>query len=349
MSFPYRSLPRMIVARMAWSVPEIGRENCCWSSLALYAALLAYIIPRHEPWADEAQAWELAKSLSLKSLFGTYIHYEGSPGLWHALLWMLSRMHVTYSGMHWIAGFIALAAMALLTIAAPFPLLLRLLLPFTYFFAFQYSVVARSYVLFPAILFALACLWPTQASAPSASRLAGWTARKYLCARFCRGAWPRHRPDDRVVPRTEGGARARGILAASALLLIALLGFAAWCIMPAPDAGWVVVAKDLAAHGPLAARSNRLPELDSRMGFQSSHLKTAIAIIYQFAHELGHGLADKFHLGVIVWVLLVWGWMYDGLLRYSLPALFLLGILDPFRTSSITQDYCGYSFSFSGG
>src|SRR5260370_39192067 len=76
-------------------------------TMALYLALLAYMIPRHEPWADEAQAWELAKYLSLKSLFGTYIHYEGSPGLWHALLWMLARMHVTYTGMHWITEAIA--------------------------------------------------------------------------------------------------------------------------------------------------------------------------------------------------------------------------------------------------
>ena len=83
---------------------QTGGKGAVGVALALYAGLLAYVIPRHEPWADEAQAWELAQSLSLKSLFGTYIHYEGSPGSWHALLWMLSRMHVTYSGMHWIRG-----------------------------------------------------------------------------------------------------------------------------------------------------------------------------------------------------------------------------------------------------
>ena len=64
------------------------------------------------------------------------------------------------------AGSIAFASMVLLTIAAPFPLVLRLLLPFTYFFAFQYSVVARSYVLFPAILFALACSGQADECAP---------------------------------------------------------------------------------------------------------------------------------------------------------------------------------------
>ena len=137
-------------------------------TLAPYAALLAYVIPRHEPWADEAQAWELAKSLSLKSLFGTYIHYECSPGLWHFLLWMLARLHMTYYGMHWFTAAIALISMAILLLSAPFPLFVRLLLPFTYFFAFQYAVVARSYTLFPAILFAIAYVWPRRREHPIA-------------------------------------------------------------------------------------------------------------------------------------------------------------------------------------
>jgi hypothetical protein len=330
MSFASRPWRRVTITRLALSFHRSVEKISVGLALALYAALLAYMIPRHEPWADEAQAWELAKSLSLKSLFGTYIHYEGSPGLWHALLWMLSRMHVTYSGMHWIAGLIALAAMALLTIAAPFPLLLRLLLPFTYFFAFQYSVVARSYVLFPALLFALACLWPRRrvCHLPVVlliGLLGNVSAHGFVVAlglaMVLTIEWFR-------IPKKE---RAHGgSWSASALLLIALLGFAAWCIIPAPDTGWVVFAKDLATHGPSAATPDRLSKLDPRMRFLSPHLKTAIAIIYQFAHELGHGLADKFHLGVIVWVLLAWGWMSDGLLRYSLPALFLLVIFTPF-------------------
>src|ERR1700761_2178451 len=136
------------------------------AALVMYAAMVAYVVPRHEPWADEAQAWELAKSLGLQSLFGKYIHYECTPGLWHLLLWILARLHVTYSGMHWFSAAIALVSMVTLAVKAPFPLAIRLLMPFTYFFAFQYAVIARSYVLFPMILFGIASVWDRRREHP---------------------------------------------------------------------------------------------------------------------------------------------------------------------------------------
>ena len=61
--------------------------------------------------------------------------------------------------MHWISGAIAVAATSLLVFRSPFPRYLKLSLPFTYFLLFQYSVVARSYVLAPLLLFAIATIW----------------------------------------------------------------------------------------------------------------------------------------------------------------------------------------------
>src|ERR1700692_545385 len=84
-----------------------------WATVVLYAGVVAFAIPYHEPWADEAQAWQLARSLPLVALFQKYIRYEGSPGLWHLLLWILSRAHVSYTGMHWISGGIAVAGIAI--------------------------------------------------------------------------------------------------------------------------------------------------------------------------------------------------------------------------------------------
>jgi hypothetical protein len=130
-----------------------------WAALCTYAFLLAIAIPFHEPWGDEAQAWQLARNLSLRSLFQTYIRYEGSPGLWHLLLWILNRVHLSYVGMHWFCAVIALAASALLIFNSPFPRYLRLTLPFTYFLLFQFAVVARSYVLVPVLFFLIAICW----------------------------------------------------------------------------------------------------------------------------------------------------------------------------------------------
>ena len=128
-------------------------------TLVAYAALLAYAIPRHEPWADEAQSWQLARSVPVPRLFSHYLREEGSPGLWHLLLAVLAKLHVSYAGLHWFSGLVALLGVSLLIFLAPFPRSIRLTLPFTFFLAFQYAVVARSYVLTPILLFGLAIVW----------------------------------------------------------------------------------------------------------------------------------------------------------------------------------------------
>jgi hypothetical protein len=134
-----------------------------WLTLCLYAAIVAYAIPFHEPWADEAQAWQMARALSVHDLFFHALRYEGSPGLWHLLLHGLIRLHVSYTAMHWLTGLVAVCGMSLFIFFAPFPRWFRLILPFSVFFAFQYAVVARSYVLAPLLAFAAAIFWKRNA------------------------------------------------------------------------------------------------------------------------------------------------------------------------------------------
>ena len=126
--------------------------------LAGYAAVVATGIVYHEPWADEAQAWLLARDQGFWRLMLHSIRYEGSPGLWHALLWALARMHVGYVGMHWAAGAIALAGVYVLLRWSPFPLILKALLPFGFWLAYQDAVVARSYVMFAVLAFPAAAI-----------------------------------------------------------------------------------------------------------------------------------------------------------------------------------------------
>lgn len=128
------------------------------AALVGYAALVAVGISFHEPWADEAQAWLLARDQGFWHLMLHAIRYEGSPGLWHALLWGLARLHVSYVGMRWIAGVFALAGVYVLLRWSPFPLILKALLPFGFWLAYQDAVVARSYVLFAILAFPAAAI-----------------------------------------------------------------------------------------------------------------------------------------------------------------------------------------------
>jgi len=130
-----------------------------WLCLAFYAAVQAVMIPYHEPWADEAQAWMLARSLSPWQLVHTFLRYEGQPGLWHLFLWVLVHLHVSYAGMHWICGLLGCCGIYVLLFYSPFPRWLKMTAPFTLFLAYQYTVVARNYVLIPLLLFAVAAVW----------------------------------------------------------------------------------------------------------------------------------------------------------------------------------------------
>lgn len=142
--------------------------------LTAYAVVVALGIAWHEPWADEAQAWLMARDQGFWHLMLHGIRYEGSPGLWHALLWVLARLHVGYTGMHWISGVLAAVGVWILLRWSPFPLVLRVLLPFGFWLAYQNAVVARSYVLFAALAFAAAALVRAMAQGAISGRRLVW-------------------------------------------------------------------------------------------------------------------------------------------------------------------------------
>ena len=139
---------------------EIERTNpVIYLGAAAYALLLAVVIPHHEPWADEAQSWLLARDGSLSELWGHLLHYEGTPGLWQTLLHAIIRLGPPYGALGFISAAFAFVAVILVLRYAPFPLYIRLLLPFTYYLFYQYAVIARSYVLVAPLLFAIAAIY----------------------------------------------------------------------------------------------------------------------------------------------------------------------------------------------
>ena len=91
---------------------------------------------------------------------------RSAPALWYICLWVLSRLHVGYAGMHWVAAAVGFSGVAVLVTASPFPRFIKLLLPFTFYLAFQYAIVARSYVLAPLLIFLCAYFWPRKLERP---------------------------------------------------------------------------------------------------------------------------------------------------------------------------------------
>jgi hypothetical protein len=128
--------------------------------LLIWICITNFTILYHEKWADEAQAWLIARDLDLRTIWFHELRYEGSPGLWHTMLWVAQHMfHARYGAIGYIGLAGATAGAALLIFKAPFPRFIRWPLAFTYFMVYQYAVIARPYTLLPLLAFAAAMLF----------------------------------------------------------------------------------------------------------------------------------------------------------------------------------------------
>lgn len=202
--------------------------------LAIYSAVLAITIPFHEQWADEAQAWLIARDSSLFNIFYRRLHYEGTPGLWHLMLWFATRLHLPYGSINWISALCAATGIYVFLRFAPFPPLLRYILPFTFWLQFQYAVTARSYSLVPLFAFALCALFFREKPRPVLfALLAGLMANLSLYSALWAGilallyAW-------RLWTQRRRGGRVPSLGPAVAVVCGMFL-FALYTAWPAPD------------------------------------------------------------------------------------------------------------------
>lgn len=114
--------------------------------LIFYAAAHLGMALVHEPFFDEAEAWQIARSVTVKTLLLETTHYEGHPPLWHLILMPFAKAGAPYELSLTLVSLAFMGtALFLILWYAPFPRLVRLLLPFTYFFFYQYGVISRVY------------------------------------------------------------------------------------------------------------------------------------------------------------------------------------------------------------
>ena len=126
--------------------------------LLLFTAIAGVTAWFHEPWADEAQAWLIARDLGIPGIL-QQMGYEGSPPLWHLLLWVLTRLHLPYAGLGAVSLALVASGMYIWLHRSPLPTPVRFLVPFAFYYQYQYAVVARSYALSTLLAFAAAALW----------------------------------------------------------------------------------------------------------------------------------------------------------------------------------------------
>lgn len=133
----------------------------------LYCALHLFMTLFHEPWYDEAEAWQIARCASVKDILFTIPHYEGHPPLWHLILAIPAKLNLPYElSLSLISLLFSALVVALFLKYAPFPEGVKVFVPFTYFAFYQYSVIARPYCMMMLAVVLISITWKLKDEKP---------------------------------------------------------------------------------------------------------------------------------------------------------------------------------------
>lgn len=144
-------------------------RKCVYSCvLLMYCALHLVMTLFHEPWYDEAEAWQIARCASIKDILFTIPHYEGHPPLWHLILAIPAKLNLPYElSLSLISLLFSALAVALFLKYVPFPEWVKVFVPFTYFAFYQYSVIARPYCMMMLAFVLMAITWKDRNTKPT--------------------------------------------------------------------------------------------------------------------------------------------------------------------------------------
>ena len=132
-------------------------QALAWTAFVVWIGVTAFTAAHHEPWRDEADPWLVARDAG-PTAFVRRASLSGTPALWHLILVPLARGGAPYDAQKVLHLAIAAASVALILWRSPFPWVTKLTTVFSYFFAYEYAVVVRSYAL-TVLLLLLIAMW----------------------------------------------------------------------------------------------------------------------------------------------------------------------------------------------
>src|SRR5262245_35057930 len=118
-----------------------------WAIFIAYVLLLLMALSKHELWGDEIHSWNIARSSHDLSELLQNSRYEGHPPLWYVVLFTITRFTHEPEYIKIAQALFAMAMVFILLFASPFPLIIRALLPFGYYLAFEYAALSRNYAI----------------------------------------------------------------------------------------------------------------------------------------------------------------------------------------------------------
>jgi hypothetical protein len=118
-----------------------------WFVFIIYIIISGLTIYHHELWGDELHSWNIAKASNSFSDLISNTRYEGHPPFWYSALWIVSKFTHDVSMIQWVQLIIIITINFLILFLSPYPFVTRLLIPFGYFFLYEYAAFSRNYAI----------------------------------------------------------------------------------------------------------------------------------------------------------------------------------------------------------
>ncbi|MGB7160989.1 MAG: hypothetical protein WBD40_23210, partial [Tepidisphaeraceae bacterium] len=142
-----------------------------------FFVVLMLVMPRHEMWRDELEAWLAARDSATPGDVVRNTRYNGHPITWYLLLHAVTRVTHDPRGMQLLHACLATMGVYLFARSAPFTRWQKGLFAFGYFPLFEYGVISREYVLGVVLLFAFCAAYAARANLLVLALLAGLLAQ----------------------------------------------------------------------------------------------------------------------------------------------------------------------------
>ena len=139
---------------------SFSNKTICGLIWCIFVALSLYIAPYHEIWADEVQAFLIARDASFTDIISIIPHQEGQPSLWHLLLKVLIGLFGENLNITLVSITIMSLAVGIFLFGYQVPLIYKILIPFGHYFLYQYNIISRNYCLAYLALAILGYIYP---------------------------------------------------------------------------------------------------------------------------------------------------------------------------------------------
>ena len=112
---------------------------------SIFAAVFLVNLAHHQMWRDELNVWGIVRASPTLESLAYNIHYEGHPGLWYYLLWFPSKLSAHPSTMKLVEALIGIGICWIVGMCSPWTRLEKALVLSSYYVAFEYTVLSRTY------------------------------------------------------------------------------------------------------------------------------------------------------------------------------------------------------------